>query len=193
MSANVPRLGSLLHAPQELVRLRQAMREAAGVGAVAAPVGQFLPAHALVAAGGILPGQAGLGNRRSRRRTARRWCISAAARRGRAPSPAPGRAGRAPSCGWCRSPRRYRRITVAIAQASFGISTLSTCLPLRVLPTQSSSLTIKPCPRWLAIRNLRPPLLTNSDTIAASCSMSMNMRIGSPWPRPPGSLATSSE
>src|ERR1700737_707291 len=35
----------LLHTPPELVRLRQAMREAAGVGAVAAPVGQFLEAH----------------------------------------------------------------------------------------------------------------------------------------------------
>ena len=34
--------GALLHAAQELVRLRQAVREAAGVGAVAAPVGQFL-------------------------------------------------------------------------------------------------------------------------------------------------------
>src|ERR1700675_4481377 len=70
--------------------------------------------------------------------------------------------------------------TVQIAQASFGISTLSTCLPLRVLPTQSSSLTMKPCPSWLAIRNFRPPLLTNSETIAVSGSMSMNMRIASP-------------
>src|SRR3977135_591524 len=57
-------------------------------------------------------------------------------------------------------------VTVAIARASLGISTLSTCLPLRVLPTQSSSLTTKPCPSWLATRNLRPPVLTNSDTIA---------------------------
>jgi hypothetical protein len=34
----------LLHAPAELVRFRQAVRETAGVGAVAAPVGEFLPA-----------------------------------------------------------------------------------------------------------------------------------------------------
>src|SRR5215213_7035511 len=58
--------------------------------------------------------------------------------------------------------------SVAIAQASFGMVTLSTCLPLRVLPTQSSSLTTKPCPSLLAIRNLRSPLLMNSDTIAAA-------------------------
>ena len=32
----------LLHAAQELVRLRQAVREPAGIGAVAPPVGQFL-------------------------------------------------------------------------------------------------------------------------------------------------------
>ena len=38
----------LFHPPAELVRLRQAARKAAGVGAVAAPVGQFLPAYALV-------------------------------------------------------------------------------------------------------------------------------------------------
>src|SRR3989440_4055850 len=48
--------------------------------------------------------------------------------------------------------------TVVIAQASFGMVTLSTCLPLRVLLTQSSSLTTKPCPSLLAIRNLRSPL-----------------------------------
>src|SRR6266704_6095935 len=61
--------------------------------------------------------------------------------------------------------------TVVMAQASFGISTLSTCLPLRVLPTQSSSPTTKPCPSRLAIRNFRPPLLTNSEPIAVSGSM----------------------
>ncbi len=81
--------------------------------------------------------------------------------------------------------------TVVTARASLGIVTFSTCLPLRVLPTQSSSLTMKPCPSWLATRNLRPPVFTNSETIEASCSMSMNMRIGSPWPRPPGSFAAS--
>src|SRR5438552_1371057 len=51
----------LLHRLVELVRFRQAVREPAGVGAVAAPVGEVLPAHALVAAGGILPGEPGLG------------------------------------------------------------------------------------------------------------------------------------
>src|SRR6185369_448050 len=59
-SVNPPYI-RLLHAAQELVRLRQAVREAAGVGAVAAPVGQFLGAHALLTAGGILPRQARLG------------------------------------------------------------------------------------------------------------------------------------
>src|SRR5712671_3937826 len=54
--------------------------------------------------------------------------------------------------------------TVAIARASFGISTFNTCLPLRVLLTQSSSLTTKPWPSALATRNLRLPLLANSDT-----------------------------
>src|SRR5579863_1931848 len=53
--------GPLLHGPSELVRLRQAMREAAGVGTVAAPAGQFLEGHALIAAGRILPGEAGPG------------------------------------------------------------------------------------------------------------------------------------
>ena len=43
------------------------------------------------------------------------------------------------------------------------------------------------------LTGLRSPLLTNTDTIAASWSMSTNIRIGSPWPRPPGSFATSSE
>src|ERR1700678_1968311 len=51
----------LLHAAQKLVRLRQAMRQAAGVGAVASPIRQFLPAHRLLAARRILPGQAALG------------------------------------------------------------------------------------------------------------------------------------
>src|SRR5450755_3903546 len=51
----------LLHPAQKFVRLRQAMRKAAGVGAVAAPVGQFLKTHGLVAARGILPGEARLG------------------------------------------------------------------------------------------------------------------------------------
>src|SRR5947207_9560483 len=51
----------LLHAAQKLVRLGQAVREAAGVGAVAAPVGQFLHGHALLAAGGIFPRKPRLG------------------------------------------------------------------------------------------------------------------------------------
>src|ERR1700682_691153 len=51
----------LLHAAQKLVRLRQAVREAGGVGAGAAAVGQFLPAHGLVASGGVLPGETDLG------------------------------------------------------------------------------------------------------------------------------------
>src|SRR5258707_2808972 len=67
-----------------------------------------------------------------------------------------------------RPPRSTLFPYTTLFRSSFGISTFSTCLPLRVLPTQSSSLTIKPCPSWLAIRNLRPPLLTNSDTIARS-------------------------
>src|SRR6266702_2668118 len=73
----------------------------------------------------------------------------------------------------CHSPS-----TSVIARASFGMSTLRTCLPFLVVPTQSSSLTTKPWPSWLATRNLRPPLLTNSVTGAASCSRSMNRRIG---------------
>src|ERR1700719_3739163 len=52
---------TLLHTPPELVRLRQTMCEAAGVGAVAAPVGQFLPAQALLAPRRVLPHQAALG------------------------------------------------------------------------------------------------------------------------------------
>src|SRR5258708_40235210 len=54
-------LRALLHAAVELVRLRQAMGETAGVGAVAAPVRQFLPGHTLLAPGGILPAEPGLG------------------------------------------------------------------------------------------------------------------------------------
>jgi hypothetical protein len=53
--------GGLFHPTQELVGLRQAVGETAGVGAVAAPVRQFLPAHGLFATGGVFPGQAGLG------------------------------------------------------------------------------------------------------------------------------------
>src|SRR6476619_2507960 len=56
-----PTLRSLFHAAVELVRLRQAMRETPGIGAVAAPIRKFLGAHALFAAGGVLPGQARLG------------------------------------------------------------------------------------------------------------------------------------
>src|ERR1700682_6301689 len=52
---------NLLNAAPELVRLRQTVCEATGIGAVAAPVGQFLPAHPLVASGGVLPGEAALG------------------------------------------------------------------------------------------------------------------------------------
>src|SRR6185437_8325807 len=52
----------LLDAPAEPVRLRKALRrQAAGVGAGAAPLGEFLDGGAEFAAGGILPGQAILG------------------------------------------------------------------------------------------------------------------------------------
>src|SRR3954465_2409541 len=51
----------LLHAPAELVGLRQAGRQPAGIGAIAAPVRQLLHGHAVMAPGGILPGQACLG------------------------------------------------------------------------------------------------------------------------------------
>src|SRR5215469_12560434 len=49
--------GALLDRLAEFVRLRQAMGEPAGVGAVAAPVSKLLHGHALVAARGVLPGE----------------------------------------------------------------------------------------------------------------------------------------
>src|SRR6266851_5985382 len=53
---------ALLDPASELVRLRKTLRrQTAGVGAVAAPVRQFLDRGAEFAAGGILPGQAILG------------------------------------------------------------------------------------------------------------------------------------
>src|ERR1700693_3643697 len=53
---------ALLHPAPELVRLRKALwRQAAGVGAVAAPLGKLLDGGAEFAAGGILPAQAILG------------------------------------------------------------------------------------------------------------------------------------
>ena len=61
------------------------------------------------AAGGILPGQALLGIEGRDVGQPAIWCISAGARRGRAPSPAPDRSGRSPSCGCRRSRRRCRR------------------------------------------------------------------------------------
>src|SRR5579871_3511311 len=51
----------LLDGFAELVRLRQAMGEPAGIRAVTAPVGQLLHGHALVAAGRILPSKSHLG------------------------------------------------------------------------------------------------------------------------------------
>src|SRR3977135_4199975 len=52
----------LLHASSELVRLRKTFwRQAASVGAVAAPIGEFLDRGGEFAAGGIFPGQAVLG------------------------------------------------------------------------------------------------------------------------------------
>src|SRR6478609_7866451 len=165
--------GVLLHAAPELVRFRQAVREAAGVGAVAAPVGQFLGTHGLIAAGGILPGQTRLGiEHRDVGQLASRIFLQPRAISGTWSS------GNSTILWLVPIAATVSPDTVAIAQASFGISTFSTCLPLRVLPTQSSSLTTKPWPSRLATRNLRPPLWTNSDTSAASCSMSMNIRIG---------------
>ena len=61
--------------------------------------------------------------------------------------------------------KRYHPRTVAIAQASFGMQDVEhLCFPLRVLPTQSSSLTTNPPPSPPAIRNLRSPLWTNSES-----------------------------
>src|SRR5882724_13686940 len=51
----------LLHAAPELVRFRQTMSKPAGIGAVAAPVRQFLHRHALLASRRILPGEPALG------------------------------------------------------------------------------------------------------------------------------------
>src|SRR6516225_1198597 len=76
-------------------------------------------------------------------------------------------------------------------RAASGGVTLSTCLPLRVLARHSSSATTKPRPCALARRNLRPPWWRKTATTSASCSRSMKRRIGSPCPRPPGSLAAS--
>src|SRR3984893_9739340 len=53
---------ALLDPASELVRLRKTLRrQTAGVGAVAAPVRQFLDGGAEFAAGGVLPGEAILG------------------------------------------------------------------------------------------------------------------------------------
>src|SRR5450755_3463300 len=53
---------ALLDPATELVRLRKTLRrQTAGVGAIAAPVRQFLDGGAEFAAGGVLPGQAILG------------------------------------------------------------------------------------------------------------------------------------
>src|SRR6187401_733725 len=66
--------------------------------------------------------------------------------------------------------------TTLTARASSGAFTLSTCLPLRVVPRHSSSATMKPLPWWLATMNFRPPWNGNIVTMSASCSMSANWR-----------------
>jgi len=70
-------------------------------------------------------------------------------------------------------------VTVVIARLRWHLD-IGTCLPLRCLRRQSSSLTTNPARHgWRP--ELAPPCLRNSATIAASWSMSMNIRIGSPW------------
>ena len=82
--------------------------------------------------------------------------------------------------------------TTTQTQASTGALTFSTCLPLRVLATHSSSGTTKPSPSVEARSRLVPGTCTNSETIESAASRSHIRRTGSPWPRPPGSLPTSS-
>src|SRR5579883_1130935 len=52
---------ALFHRFAKLVRLRQAVCEPSGIGAVAAPIRQLLHRHALIAARGILPRKPGFG------------------------------------------------------------------------------------------------------------------------------------
>ena len=147
----------------ELVRLRETLRRhAAGIRTGALPLGKLLHGRGEFAARGVLPGQARLGIEHGDVGQAAVLVFlqphAAAARHLRHLVEREDQ-----HLAVVADDRDGVAGTVAIARASFGMSTLRTCLPLRVVPTQSSSLTTKPCPSWLAIRNLRPPLLTNSD------------------------------
>ena len=75
--------------------------------------------------------------------------------------------------------------------ASIPAGTFITRLPDRVMATAVSSSVRKPCPELAASSSLRPGWCTIAATISASGGKSMKSRIGSPSPRPPGSLAQS--
>ena len=98
--------GALLHAPQ-LVRLRQAAREAAVSARLPRQSDNSLALMLCSRPAESFQVSPALSSKNSANVTKSRWNTFAAAHRG-APSPAPGRAGTAPSCGWCRSRRRYR-------------------------------------------------------------------------------------
>ena len=72
-------------------------------------------------------------------------------------------------------------------RASSGSVRFITCLPLRVMATISSSGTTKPWPEVAAMSSLRPGVCTQISLNAWFSSSSTISRIGSPWPRPPGS------
>ena len=74
---------------------------------------------------------------------------------------------------------------------SAGASTFITALPLRVADSMSSWPTTKPRPSVVAINIFSPAAYGHTATMSAVSSRSAISRIGSPAPRPPGSLAAS--
>ena len=85
------------------------------------------------------------------------------------------------------------RSTGTQSLASSGSVTFITCLPLRVLARSSASGATKPLPAAGDEEQLaRRASWTKAVTMSWSFSMSTMMRTGSPWPRPPGSVAATS-
>ena len=162
-------------------------REAAGLGAVADPVLQ-LRHRAVEAPAGRIPRSARRPWRRRARRRCRRPCAlqphALAARHfrdlvEREEEELPVLAERRDhvALGGDAEPHLLRRVTDI------------TCLPLRVLASTSASGTTKPRPSVETTRSLRSGSWTKTATTSSAASMSTMSRIGSPWPRPPGSLS----
>jgi len=125
----------------------------------------------------------------------RRWLYSASSAAGRAPSPAPDRREIQPSCGGCRvAPRRLSPGTGASAPALVSASwTFRRCLPCGIADA-ISLIDYEARSSWLADRNFTPALVDEQRHDPAFLLHVDHMRIGAPWPRPPGeSLRTSSE